>query len=1303
MFVFRGTSAISQFRLERLREVVRQHVPRVEQLTSVFLHLVDAPEDLSAEESAVLQQLLDYGPPAQPEPENCTLLFVAPRPGTISPWSSKATDIAHGCGLNRVRRVERGTAFYLSGLDSEPLTGREIAQAARALHDRMTQAVFVRLEDAAQLFTEARPRPLRHVDVLTNGRDALVQANSDFGLALANDEIDYLLGAFGEMARNPTDVELMMFAQANSEHCRHKIFRADFVVDGEPKPKSLFQMIQNTYATNPEGVLSAYHDNAAVISGRIASRLVPDPKTGEYLLQHEDLPLLLKVETHNHPTAISPHPGASTGSGGEIRDEGATGRGSKPKAGITGFCVSNLQIPGLLREWEGDPIGKPDRIVSALEIMLDGPLGGAAFNNEFGRPAIAGTFRSFEQKVASEHGSEVRGYHKPIMLAGGVGNVRLQHVLKGKITDGSPIVVLGGPAMLIGLGGGAASSMAQGSSAADLDFASVQRDNPEIQRRCQEVIDRCVALGDASPILSIHDVGAGGLSNALPELVNDSGLGANFELRSIPNAEPGMSPMEIWCNEAQERYVLALDSARLGEFAAIADRERCPFAVVGYATSDPRIVLSDRLLGTVPIDLPLSVLFGKPPRMTRIAERMVRPLQDFDTSTIGLSDAVERVLRMPAVADKSFLITIGDRSVTGLVHRDQMVGPWQVPVADCAVTLADHLGYAGEAIAMGERSPVALVSASASARLAVSEAITNIAAAPVARISDIKLSANWMAAAGWPGEDAALYEAVYAVGMELCPALGLTIPVGKDSLSMKTVWDDGKKTVISPISLMVTAVAALSDVRDSITPELRTTSGDTELLLIDLGQGKNRLGASVLAQAYCQLGQQVPDLDDPQILAQFFDAIQDLRRNNLLLAYHDRSDGGLLVTVVEMAFAGGTGISLDIASLGSDPIASLFAEELGAVIQITAKNHDRVIDLLNRHRLELGTHVHSVGGLRSDNQVVIQMADTWLFARPRSELRRLWSETTFAIQSLRDNPESAELQNEQATDQDDPGLTTQCSFDIEARVSEPWLGTTIVHEKPRIAILREQGVNGQIEMAAAFHRAGFTCIDVHMSDIMAGTTSLRTFRGLVACGGFSYGDVLGAGLGWAKSILLTERSREQFADFFRRQDTFALGVCNGCQMLAALKDIIPGAQHFPKLVRNRSEQFEARLSLVEIVASRSILLDGMQGTRVPIAVAHGEGRMQFESKLAIELLNQSGQICAKFVDNRCKPTEHYPENPNGSPDGLTALCNSDGRVTLMMPHPERVFRAVQYSWRPPDWKEHSPWIRLFDNARRWVG
>jgi phosphoribosylformylglycinamidine synthase len=1303
MLVFQGTSALSRFRLEKLTAIVRQHVPRVTHMASAYVHLVNAPDEVSQTQRNILRQLLDYGPPAPPETEPCTLLFVAPRPGTISPWSSKATDIARGCGLDCVRRIERGTAFSLSTMDAEPLSACEMAQVALPLHDRMTQAVFFRIEDAGQLFAEARPRPLRCVDVIADGRNALTQANVDLGLALADDEIDYLLAAFRELERNPTDVELVMFAQANSEHCRHKIFHADFVIDGEVKTLSLFKMIQNTYAAHSDGVLSAYRDNAAVISGRTGSRFTPDPRTGEYRSHYECSPVLLKVETHNHPTAISPRAGASTGSGGEIRDEGATGRGSKPKAGITGFCVSNLQIPGHMRPWETSPIGKPDRIVSALEIMLEGPIGGAAFNNEFGRPAIAGTFRSFEQRVPANHGEEVRGYHKPIMLAGGVGNVRPSHIHKQNIVPGSPIVVLGGPAMLIGLGGGAASSMAQGASAADLDFASVQRDNPEMQRRCQEVIDRCSALGDESPILSIHDVGAGGLSNALPELVHDSNLGAYLELRSIPNAEPGMSPMEIWCNEAQERYVLAIDSARLDVFIAIAQRERCPYGVVGKATAEARVILTDQLFGTVPIDLPLSILFGKLPKMTRVAERVTRPLRPFETRTITLDDAVARVLRMPVVADKTFLISIGDRSVTGLVHRDQMVGPWQVPVADCAVTLTDYLGYAGEALAVGERPPVALIDPAASARLAVAEALTNIAAAPVARVSDLKLSANWMAAIGWPGEDAALYDAVQAVGMALCPSLGLTIPVGKDSLSMKTVWDNGNKAVLSPLSLIVTAVAPLSDVRDCLTPELRTQSGETELLLIDLGQGRNRLGASVLAQAYGQLGHEVPDLDDPQLLAQFFSAIQDLRKRRLLLAYHDRSDGGLLVTAVEMAFAGGTGLTLDLSSLWLDPIATLFAEELGCVVQIGINDHELVLEVLKQHGLDVGKHVHLIGWLRTDDQIVVQMSKTVLLARTRSELRRMWSETTFALQAMRDHPDSAAQQYEQVTDPGDPGLSVHVPFDFNQRVSEPWLGTSIVHEKPKIAILREQGVNGQIEMAAAFHRAGFACIDVHMSDILRGSILLETFRGLVACGGFSYGDVLGAGQGWAKSILLTERTRRQFEQFFRRTDTFALGVCNGCQMFAALKDIIPGAEQFPQLLRNCSEQFEARLALVEIVPSRSILFEGMHGTRIPIAVAHGEGRMQFNSAETLDLLKKSKQCCARFVDNRGNATDHYPENPNGSPEGLTAICNSDGRITIMMPHPERVFRAVQYSWCPDTWSEESPWMRLFDNARKWVG
>ncbi len=1140
MLGFCGARALSPFRIDKLTVGIRAQVPRLKFLTCNFLHIVDAPNGLTPEERARLEQLLDSGEPAPVAPESSTLLLVTPRPGTISPWSSKATDIARGCGLANVQRIERGIAYYLTTSDRQSLTGREVAQAARFVHDRMTQTVFVRLDDAAQLFTHAQPRQLDHIDVLTGGRQALEQANRDLGLALAEDEIDYLQSAFEELRRNPTDVELMMFAQANSEHCRHKVFRADFIVDGEAKPHSLFDMIRNTYAQSSQGVLSAYRDNAAVVAGRVANRFFPEPGTGEYRAHYEEAPLLLKVETHNHPTAISPHPGAATGSGGEIRDEGATGRGSKPKAGVTGFCVSHLRIPGYPRPWEQDSIGKPERIASPLDIMIEGPLGGAAFNNEFGRPAIAGIFRTFEQTIAAEHGSEVRGYHKPIMLAGGVGNVRPGHVQKGTIEPGAPIIVLGGPAMLIGLGGGAASSMAQGASAADLDFASVQRDNPEMQRRCQEVIDRCVALGDRNPILSIHDVGAGGLSNALPELVHDSERGARFELRDIPNAEPGMSPKHIWCNEAQERYVLSLEPDRLEEFAEIAERERCPFAVVGEATAEPRIVLTDRHFGTSPIDLPLAVLLGKPPKMTRVDRRATRPVAPFDTSSIAVHEAIERVLRLPTIGDKSFLITIGDRTVTGLVHRDQMVGPWQVPVADAAVTLSDYLGYAGEAMALGERPPVALLSPAASARLAVAEAITNIASAPVARLSDLKLSANWMAASGWPGEDAALYEAVHAVGMELCPALGLTIPVGKDSMSMKTVWDQGSKTVVAPLSLMITAVAPLSDVRDCLTPQLRTDRGETELLLIDLGQAQNRLGGSALAHVYGALGERAPDLDDPQLLAGLFDAVQELRRKKLIHAYHDRSDGGLFVTALEMAFAGHVGLDLDISGLREDAIATLFTEELGAVLQVPATKRDEVAAILKKHGLTQGKQWFPVGSIRTDTSVVVRAATGSLFESTLSDLRRLWSENTYAIQSLRDEPESAQQEYDLATDDADPGLRVHVPFDPNQCVSEALVTSTIVHERPRIAILREQGVNGQVEMAAAFHRAGFICVDVHMSDLMNGNIDLDRFRGLVACGGFSYGDVLGAGQGWAKSILLSTRTSEQFLEFFHRTDAFGL-------------------------------------------------------------------------------------------------------------------------------------------------------------------
>jgi len=1303
MLVLRGTAALSQFRIDKLLSTVKARCARIDAIETAYLHLVDTVTELSASEREVLESLLRHGAEAPKAHEPSALVLVVPRPGTISPWSSKATDIAHAAGLSSVARIERGTAFYLATSDGGPLSGGEIGQVATLLHDRMTQAVFLREEDTSLLFQKAKAGLLRHVDVIGLGRDALVNANRELGLALAEDEIDYLVASYKDLARNPTDIELMMFAQANSEHCRHKIFRADFVVDGENMPHSLFDMIRNTHQKSSEGVMSAYRDNAAVFEGRMGARYFPDPADGVYRRHLEPIHVLFKVETHNHPTAISPHPGASTGSGGEIRDEGAVGRGSKPKAGLVGFCVSNLAIPGFARPWENTGIGKPDRIVSALDIMIDGPLGGAAFNNEFGRPNIAGFFRSFEQCVPAQNGEEVRGYHKPIMLAGGVGNVRTEHVQKGQIPAGAKIVVLGGPSMLIGLGGGAASSMAQGSSSADLDFASVQRDNPEMERRCQEVIDRCNALGERSPILSIHDVGAGGLSNALPELVHDSNKGANFELRAIPNAEPGMNPMEIWCNEAQERYVLAIAADKLDEFAKIAVRERCPYAVVGEATASEHLRLSDSQFRNLPIDLPMSVLFGKPPKMTRVASHLKRPLTAFDTSSLALKDAIDRVLCMPSVADKTFLITIGDRTVTGMVHRDQMVGPWQVPVADCAITLSDYDGYSGEVMAIGERPPLSLISPAASARMAVGEAITNIAAAPVGRLSDIKLSANWMAAAGYPGEDAALYDAVRAIGLSLCPALGICIPVGKDSMSMKTVWDDGRKAVVSPLSLIISASAALSDVRGSFTPQLRTDCGETELWVVDLGRGKNRLGGSALLQAFSALGNEAPDVDDAQLLIAFFNGLQELRRRDVLLSYHDRSDGGLLVTACEMMFASGTGLTIVTSAENADPVAELFAEELGAVVQVRAGQGAD----LRQHFEAAGLPadcLRPIGQLRTDDQLVIEREGEEIFRASRSALRARWSETSFAMQTLRDEPKSAAEEYALAQSASDPGMKFMVTFDPNDNVAGPLLDSVVLHERPKMAILREQGVNGQVEMAAAFDRAGFDSVDVHMSDLHAGRRTLDGFRGLVACGGFSYGDVLGAGQGWAKSILFQSLTREQLEKFFRRSDTFALGICNGCQMLAALKDLIPGAEDFPRLLRNRSEQFEARYALVEVLESNSVLLQGMQGSLLPIAVAHGEGRMQFESDAALRRIQSGGQLGLRFVDHFGQPTVHYPENPNGSPEGLTGICNTDGRVTLMMPHPERVFRNVQLSYCPPEWtSEASPWLRLFQNARRWVG
>ena len=1109
------------------------------------------------------------------------------------------------------------------------------------------------------------------------------------------------MSSFNDLGRNPHDIELMMFAQANSEHCRHKIFNASWDIDGQAQEKSLFGMIKNTYQMHSEGVLSAYKDNASVIVGHTAGRFYPNAETRQYGATQEPVHILMNVETHNHPTAISPFSGASTGSGGEIRDEGATGRGAKPKAGLTGFTVSNLNIPGFEQPWEV-PYGKPERIVTALDIMIEGPLGGAAFNNEFGRPALTGYFRTFEQAIQTPRGEEVRGYHKPIMLAGGMGNIRADHVQKGEITVGAKLIVLGGPAMLIGLGGGAASSVATGASSADLDFASVQRENPEMERRCQEVIDRCWQLGEQNPIAFIHDVGAGGLSNAFPELVNDGGRGGRFELRNVPNDEPGMAPHEIWSNESQERYVLAVDAADFERFKAICERERCPFAVVGEATEEAHLTVTDSHFGNNAVDMPLNVLLGKAPRMHRSAAREAELGDDFDASTLAIDEAVTRVLHHPAVASKSFLITIGDRTITGLVARDQMVGPWQVPVADCAVTATSFDVYTGEAMAMGERTPLALLDAAASGRMAIGETLTNLAASRIEKISDIKLSANWMAAAGHPGEDARLYDTVKAVGMELCPELGITIPVGKDSMSMKTQWrDDGaEKSVTSPLSLVVTGFAPVGDIRKTLTPQLRMDKGETDLILIDLGRGQNRLGASILTQVYGKLGSQAPDVDDAEDLKAFFAVIQGLNADGHILAYHDRSDGGLLVTALEMAFAGHCGLNLYLDALAADSAelaAVLFNEELGAVIQV---HQDATPEVLAQFSAAgLGDCVAVIGQPVNSDAVAIGFNGQPVFAGQRRLLQRQWSETSYRIQRLRDNAQCADQEFDALLEEDNPGLSVKLGFDVNEDISAPYIRKGV---RPQIAVLREQGVNGQVEMAAAFDRAGFNAIDVHMSDILSGRVSLDEFKGLVACGGFSYGDVLGAGEGWAKSVLFNSRARDGFQAFFERKDSFALGVCNGCQMMSNLHELIPGTEFWPHFVRNRSEQFEARVAMVQVQESASIFLRGMAGSRMPIAIAHGEGHAEFESEEALLEADLSGCVAMRFIDNHGKVTENYPANPNGSPRGITGLTSRDGRVTIMMPHPERVFRAVQNSWKPDDWQEDAGWLRMFRNARVWV-
>lgn len=1298
MLILRGAPALSAFRHGKLLEQLSQKVPAVTGLYAEFAHFADTDGELTADQQQVLGRLLKYGPSVPVQEPAGRLFLVVPRLGTISPWASKASDIAHNCGLQSIQRLERGIAYYVAG----ELSDAEAEQVSAQLHDRMTQRVLGQLEQAADMFSHAQPRPMTSVDILAGGRDALAQANIDLGLALAEDEVDYLVTAFQSLKRNPNDIELMMFAQANSEHCRHKIFNASWDIDGQAQDKSLFGMIKNTYQMHSEGVLSAYKDNASVIVGNVAGRFYPNPETRQYGAVQEPVHILMKVETHNHPTAIAPFSGASTGSGGEIRDEGATGRGAKPKAGLTGFTVSNLRIPGFEQPWEQD-YGKPGRIVDALDIMVEGPLGGAAFNNEFGRPALTGYFRTFEQSINTPHGEEVRGYHKPIMLAGGMGNIREDHVQKGEITVGAKLIVLGGPAMLIGLGGGAASSVATGASSADLDFASVQRENPEMERRCQEVIDRCWQLGEHNPIAFIHDVGAGGISNAFPELVNDGGRGGRFELRNVPNDEPGMAPHEIWSNESQERYVLAVSAEDFERFQAICERERCPFAVVGEATAEPHLTVTDSHFGNTPVDMPLDVLLGKPPRMHRSVSREAELGDDFDPSTLDLDSAAQRVLNHPAVASKSFLITIGDRTITGLVARDQMVGPWQVPVADCAVTATSFDVYTGEAMAMGERTPLALLDAPASGRMAIGEVLTNMAGARIDKLSDIKLSANWMSAAGHPGEDARLYDTVKAVGMELCPELGLTIPVGKDSMSMKTKWsEDGvDKSVTSPMSLIVSGFAPVTDIRGTLTPQLRMDKGETDLILIDLGRGKNRMGASILAQTYGKLGAQAPDVDDAEDLKAFFAVIQGLNADGHLLAYHDRSDGGLFATVLEMAFAGHCGLDLHLDPLTdskADIPAILFNEELGAVIQV---RQDATPDVLVQFSAAgLGEQCVAVIGKPVNNaEVSISLNGEVLFDDDRRMLQRQWAETSYQIQRLRDNADCADQEFDLLLEEDNPGLSVKLGFDVNDDIAAPYIKKGV---RPQVAILREQGVNGQVEMAAAFDRAGFAAIDVHMSDILAGRVDFEAFKGLVACGGFSYGDVLGAGEGWAKSALFNSRARDAFQAFFERNDSFALGVCNGCQMMSNLHELIPGTEYWPHFVRNRSEQFEARVAMVEVQKSNSIFLQGMAGSRMPIAIAHGEGHAEFASEEALLEADVSGCVALRYVDNHGKVTEAYPANPNGSPRGITGLTSRDGRVTIMMPHPERVFRAVQNSWRPDEWQEDAALMRMFRNARVWV-
>ena len=1278
MFIVAGAPAHSSFKQTQLLTRLSS-ISSVQSIESQWVYLFD--QALSEQQQQSALQLLNDGASfeVRQAASDEVQILVTPRVGTISPWSSKATDIFANCNTP-IHRLERGVLFTLKGIST---ISDEVKQV---LHDRMTESVFNQIDDAATLFSETEPKPLNSIDILGKGKEELVKANSEFGFALSDEEIDYLTAAFTKIGRNPHDIELMMFAQANSEHCRHKIFGSEWTIDGEKQPLSLFQMIKNTYKESPTDVLSAYKDNASVIVGFDTQRFYPkqDAETGHHVYKYKSQAahILMKVETHNHPTAIAPFAGAATGSGGEIRDEGATGRGGKPKAGLTGFTVSNLNIPGFEQPWE-DNYGKPSRMASPLQIMIDGPLGGAAFNNEFGRPALNGYFRTFEQNV----NGDVKGFHKPIMIAGGYGNIRPDHVEKDPIQPGDLLIVLGGPAMLIGLGGGAASSVDSGKLGENLDFASVQRENPEMERRCQEVIDTCWRMEDYNPIVSVHDVGAGGVSNAMPELVNDHELGAILDLRKIPSLEKGMSPMEIWSNEAQERYVLAIRPSSLELFESICARERCPFAVLGEATEARQLTVNDPLFDNKAVDMPMQVMLGGTPRMSRSYDSIERHGDDFTAETVtDLKDAIFRVLKNPTVASKSFLITIGDRSITGMVVRDQMVGRWQVPVADAAVTTTSLVGYTGEAMAMGERPPVALLNPAASARLSVAESISNIMCSKIDQISDIKLSANWMAAAGQQGEDQALFEGVKAIGMEMCPALGIAIPVGKDSLSMRTTWnEEGEdKSVTSPMSGVITAFAPVTDVRKTLTPELKNE--DSVLVRIDLSKGQFRLGGSILAQVYKAIGSVTPDVDNFEEFKAFFDLVQDWNNRGLIKAYHDIGDGGLLATVAEMMFASRLGVALEDQST-----AALFAEEIGAVLQISKADWatleaEVAVSTLSDAITVVGTvndtDTLTINGLNLD----------------RAELQQAWTEVSYQIQRLRDNVETANQEYSLIANKEHKGLIALPIFDLNEPVEAPYIN----ERRPNMVILREQGVNGHVEMAAAFDKVGFNTVDVHMSDLLAGRIDLDEFEGLVACGGFSYGDVLGAGGGWAKSVLFNPQLRDQFEKFFNRDNTFSVGICNGCQMLSQLAPLIPGAEHWPRFQRNTSEMFEARVVNVKVEKSASILLTGMEGSILPIAVAHGEGRAETSAE-KFAALNAGNQVVLRYVDSFGNPTQQYPMNPNGSPDAISGVTSKDGRATIMMPHPERNFRAIQHSWKPEEWTEDGAWLRMFRNARQFIG